>query len=188
VRAKEPALRIGQASAELGISPHYMRQLCKCGLVEAELSPGGQWRVLLSEIPRLQREGVPALPTFIEDNPQPPAPTPTSPSNPNLPPASPSPQVIDAFEQAEIEEAAARQEEAEVKRKESTIRRLRLELEEREVQDQVNARAVAQQAEARKLEEKRWHEAWVEKWAQYTLTVLPSDVPGPCDLPFIMLS
>ena len=38
VKIKDAALRIGQAATQLEISPHHLRQLCKCGLVEAELS------------------------------------------------------------------------------------------------------------------------------------------------------
>ena len=44
MKSKEPALRIGQAAAQLGITPHHLRELCKAGLMEAEQSPGGQWR------------------------------------------------------------------------------------------------------------------------------------------------
>jgi hypothetical protein len=99
VKAREAALRIGQTAAQLGISPHHLRQLCKCGLVEAELSTGGQWRVPMSEIRRLQSEGVPAAPTFIEDDPEPPASAPLPPANRLL--ASPSPEMVYAVEDAE---------------------------------------------------------------------------------------
>jgi hypothetical protein len=187
VKGKEAALRIGQAAAQLGISPHHLRQLCKCGLVEAEQSPGGQWRIPMSEIRRLQSDGGPAAPTFIEDDPEPPAPAPLPPANRLL--ASPSPEMVYAVEDAEIEEAAVRKEEASVRRKESTVRKLRLELEEQEIQNQVDARrnrelaeAATQQAAARQLEEDRLHAAWVEEWAEYTLGGLSRDVPGPLRL------
>ena len=65
MKSKEPALRIGQAAAQLGITPHHLRELCKAGLMEAEQSPGGQWRVPLSIVQRYQNEEIPAIPTFI---------------------------------------------------------------------------------------------------------------------------
>ena len=95
-----------------------------------ELSIGGQWRVPISEIRRLQSEGVPAAPTFIEDDPEPPAPAPRPAANRLL--ASPSPEMVYAAEDAEIEEVAVRKEEATVRLKENTVRKLRLELEEQE--------------------------------------------------------
>ena len=50
--------RTGQAAAALGISSYAIRRLCAAGLVEAEFS-GKQWRIAVSEIERLKREGVP---------------------------------------------------------------------------------------------------------------------------------
>jgi hypothetical protein len=175
MKAKEAALRIGQAAAQLAISSHHLRQLCKCGLVEAELSPGGQWRVPLTEIRRLQNEGVPAAPTFIEDDPLPRAPNPLPAANR---PGSPSPHVVDAFEDAEIEEAAVRKEEATVRRKESTVRKLRLQLEELDAQGRVDAQVADRQGAALQVEEGRLHAAWVEQCAQFTLGGLRPDVPG----------
>src|SRR5437660_1069652 len=97
----EPALRIGQACAQLGISSHHLRQLCKMGLVEAELSPGRQWRVPLNEIQRLKTNGVPPCPTAIDEpphDPGPPAITLAARNDSRLSP--PSADVIDAEEEA----------------------------------------------------------------------------------------
>jgi hypothetical protein len=169
---KEAALRIGQAAAQLGVTPHHLRQLCKCGLVEAEQSPGGQWRIPMSEIERLASEGVPAAPSFMEEQqPELAAPAPSSRSNRLAPP---SPAVIGAVEDAEIEEAA-------VRRKESTVHKLRLELEEQEVQDQLEARerrqAALDAAERQKsatAQAEQLRRKWLDEWTQYALRSLPS--------------
>lgn len=181
MKSKEPALRIGQAAARLGVSPHHLRQVCKSGLAEAEQSPGGQWRIPLTSIERMEREGVPAIPTFIEDDElDVPAPNPGK----HLL-AEPSPEMIEAVEEAEIEEAAVRKEEAAVRKKENTVRKLRLEYEEQQARDrlaeraqQEQARIVAEQAAARELEEVARHQIWVEEWADRTLRRIPHDVPG----------
>ena len=65
----EAALRIGQASKELGVTAHHLRRLCASNLVEAETSPGGQYRIPLLEIERLKRSGVPPIPILIEEAP-----------------------------------------------------------------------------------------------------------------------
>jgi hypothetical protein len=162
MKSSEAALRIGQAAAQLGVSPHHLRQLCKAGLVEAEQSAAGQWRVPLSEIERLQSEGVPPAPIFLEEQ-QPAAPAPASRSNRLAPP---SPGVIEAVEAAEIEESG-------VRRKESTVRKLRLELEEQQARDELAARdqrQAALEAEQRRKAEaadaeqarRKWRDEWIE--------------------------
>jgi excisionase family DNA binding protein len=168
---KEAALRIGQAAAQLGVTAYHLRQLCKCGLIEAEQSPGGQYRVPLSEVERLQSEGVPVAPTFIEEEePGPAAPAPVSRPNRLAPP---SPAVIGAVEDAEIEEAT-------VRRKESTVHKLRLELEEQEVQDQLEARGRRQDAlEAAERQKaatalaQQLRRKWLDEWLHYALNSLP---------------
>lgn len=58
--------RSGQAATMLGISTHSVRRLCEAGLIEAELSEGGQWRIPASEIERIKQEGVPPIPSSVE--------------------------------------------------------------------------------------------------------------------------
>ena len=186
MKSKEPALRIGQAAAQLGITPHHLRELCKAGLMEAEQSAGGQWRVPLSIIQRYQTEEIPPIPTYIEDD------EPHSPATPNAGNrllAEPSAEMIEAVEEAEIEEAAVRKEEAAVRKKENTVRRLRLEFEEQQARDRLaaraqeeSARAAAEQAAAQEGEEIVRHMAWVDEWAERTLRRIPCDVPGPLRL------
>src|ERR1019366_4924857 len=188
MKSKEAALRIGQAAAQLGITPHHLRELCKAGLMEAEKSAGGQWRLPLSVIQRYQNdEEIPAIPTFIEDDDQPHSPATPNAGNRLL--AEPSPEMIEAVEDAEIEEAAARQEEAAVRKKENTVRKLRLEFEEQQARDRLAARAqeegarvAAEQAAAQEGEEIVRHMAWVDEWAERTLRRIPREVPGPLRL------
>ena len=187
MKSKEPALRIGQAAARLGITNHHMRELCKSGEVEAEQSPGGQWRVPLTSLERLEREGVPPIPTYIEDSDNDDEiEAPTAPAAGSRLLAAPSPEMIEAVEEAEIEEAAVRQEEASVRKKERTVRRLELEFEEQQARDRLaereqkeRARVAAEQAAAREREEIARHRTWVEEWAERALGRLSRDVPGP---------
>jgi excisionase family DNA binding protein len=58
----EAYYRIGQAAKILGISSYHLRRLCELGMVEAEFS-GHQWRILVSEVEKLQRTGVPPIPS-----------------------------------------------------------------------------------------------------------------------------
>lgn len=58
--------RSGQAGEVLGISVHLVRRLIECGLLEAEQTPGGQYRIPLKEIERLKEEGIPPIPSSPE--------------------------------------------------------------------------------------------------------------------------
>ncbi len=65
--------RTGAAAKELNISTYHLRKLAESGSIEADYT-GRQWRFPASEIARLQREGVPPIPTTAEPehrNPQP---------------------------------------------------------------------------------------------------------------------
>jgi hypothetical protein len=42
-------------------------QLCQAGAVEAELTSGNQWKIPISEIARLQKEGVPPIPQRLSE-------------------------------------------------------------------------------------------------------------------------
>jgi hypothetical protein len=92
-------------------------------------------------------------------------------------------------EDAEIEEAAVRKEEAVVRMKENTVRRLHLELEEQQALDRLAERAdeergrvAAERAAVRQREEATLHQRWVEQWAEHALGRIPNDVPGPLRL------
>jgi hypothetical protein len=55
--------RTGQAARRWGTTSHIVRRLCEAGLVEAELSDREQWRIPASEIERIEREGIPEIPS-----------------------------------------------------------------------------------------------------------------------------
>src|ERR1039458_6214696 len=52
----------GQTAQQLGASQAQIRALCESGAVEAETTPGGQYRIPAGELARLQREGLPPIP------------------------------------------------------------------------------------------------------------------------------
>src|SRR4051812_115444 len=55
----------GQAAQELGTSIPKVRALCETGMIEAEVTPGNQWRVPVSEVERLKRDGLPPIPRLM---------------------------------------------------------------------------------------------------------------------------
>src|SRR5690349_2714967 len=65
---KQGFCRTGQAGKALGLSAHQVRRLCESGLVEAELGPGGHWRIPVREVARLQKEGIPLIPSAVDDS------------------------------------------------------------------------------------------------------------------------
>jgi hypothetical protein len=67
--ARQGLCRTGQVAKVLGLSAHQVRRLCETGMVEAELGPGGHWRIPVSEVVRLQKDGIPLIPSAV-DNPE----------------------------------------------------------------------------------------------------------------------
>ena len=57
----------GQAAQELGTSIPKVRALCETGMIEAEVTPGKQWRVPVAEVERLKRDGLPPIPRPIPE-------------------------------------------------------------------------------------------------------------------------
>src|SRR5258705_13904522 len=52
----------GQAARELDITQARVRDLCRSGAVQAEMTDGGQFRIPRAVLDKLKREGVPAPP------------------------------------------------------------------------------------------------------------------------------
>ena len=63
----------GQVARQLGTTAAVVRVLCENGLVAAETTPGGQWRVPASEVERLKRDGLPPIPRPLPNSSAPPA-------------------------------------------------------------------------------------------------------------------
>jgi len=144
--------RTGQAAAVLGISSYAIRRLCAAGLVEAEFT-GKQWRIAVSEIERLKREGVPPIPGITDDN----APRHQRPDPPLL--APPSQAVVTAAEESLTAE--------------HELKRLKLEREAVELRDFFAARNAAErqrqeQAEREAVEAETRRE-WSNRWLAYGL-------------------
>jgi Helix-turn-helix domain len=60
--------RSGQAARVWGISPHLVRRLCEAGLIDAERTGGGQWKIPHAEVERIKNEGLPEIPSSIESD------------------------------------------------------------------------------------------------------------------------
>lgn len=60
--------RSGQAARVWGISSHLVRRLCEAGLIEAEQTDGGQWKIPRFEVDRINKEGIPEIPSPIESD------------------------------------------------------------------------------------------------------------------------
>ena len=52
----------GHAARELGITQARVRELCRNGAIQAEMTDGGQFRIPREILDKLKRDGVPALP------------------------------------------------------------------------------------------------------------------------------
>ena len=171
--------RIGQASKQLGISSYQLRRLCQAGALDAELTSGNQWKIPISEISRLQQEGVPPIPQRLSEQEQqtPSLPIPQE-RRTRLPEglyAEPSDGVIDAAEEVAITENRLRK------------RRLERELEEEEDFFRArNERAAAQQAAdqdaARQTQLRQHRQEWENEWLTHALKCVPNGVPRELEL------
>src|SRR6266481_6096994 len=160
--------RTGQAAKALGLSSYQIRRLAESGLIQAEYS-GSQWRIPGSEVDRLFKDGVPEIPAN-DDRPE--KPSPAKPTNGLL--APPSPTVVSAAEEVAITE--------------QLLKRRRLELELRDIEDRLQERnleeadrlAVEEQEEQARLaaeQSQRRSEEWLQTWEGYALNSLPYDAP-----------
>ena len=55
-------LPTGKAARTLGVTADAIRRLCEAGAIQAETTPGGQWRIPAEEVERLKEEGMPPVP------------------------------------------------------------------------------------------------------------------------------
>lgn len=159
----------GQVAEDLGVSQDYVRRLCQAGVVRAELTQGGQFRIPQAERERLLKEGPPRLPRPLPgDKGRPTA------SRAGAPPlgllAQPSDDLIE-----KAEEVARRAYEVQALRLQRRIdaeadrirrREARIEQEQREQEETIQARLAAQQAEKERA-------GWLQGWEEYALRNLP---------------
>src|SRR5579864_2993520 len=90
----------GHAARELGISQARVRDLCRNGAIEAEMTDGGQFRIPREILEKLKREGILPMPKPMPNG-KPVAtviPAPGRRSHPALL-AAPSEEVIDSAEE-----------------------------------------------------------------------------------------
>jgi hypothetical protein len=152
--------------------------------VEAEQTAGGQWRIPLSEVERLAREGVPEAPTFIEEAPEVPARTPARLREDVY--ADPSPDVIEAREEVSIRQSRleARRLDKEIEETEDFFRERERRQSAEEAAQQEAAQAAKdrqrQAAEAARAERRRQEQ--IRRWEQYALNSLPYGHPQEADL------
>jgi hypothetical protein len=167
------------------VTAHHLRALCKCGLIEAEQSAGGQWRIPLTEIERLEREGVPAAPTFIQEASELPVRAAPARVRQDLY-ADPSPEVIGAREKVNIRQSQleARRLDKEIEETEDFFRdRERREAALKAAQQEATEAAQNQQrqaAEAAQAERRRQEQ--IRQWEQYALSSLPWGHPQEAEL------
>lgn len=170
----EPTYSTGASARRLGISQHHLRRLCETGLVDADQTAGGHWRIFAREIERLLQEGIPPLPAPPTERPNPARPSPVIPRAPETP-AAPGPVESDDVREARDSVAIV----------EHKLQRRRLELEAEQVEDQFRERDRTRQAQE---EEQRRHQAqasaaearrqWEEGIIEATFARLPGDCPA----------
>jgi hypothetical protein len=164
----------GQIGRQLGTSQDAIRAMCQSGAIQAEITPGGQWRVSAAEVERLRREGLPTVPRPLpgESGPR----TKNGRGSHGHPAllAAPSDDVIGAAESVVVLENEVKALELR-QRKEERLdwfrQRAREQAEERDAEDsEKRARAAEEQYE-------RQHEAWLQHWESHGLACLPYDAP-----------
>ncbi len=163
----------GQAAQQLGASQAQIRALCESGAIERETTSGGQYRIPASELARLQRDGLPAIPRPLPDESRRAARNGRS-RHPELL-AEPSSEVVNAVEEVTITERLLEK------------RKLEHALEEEE--DWFRARADQQaqrEAERREADRVRQNAADAERrrrmrdnrWLRHAMSIVPWEARG----------
>ena len=166
----------GQVARELGVTQARMRTLCQKGLIAAEITDGGQFRISKSEVERLKRDGLPAIPRPMPNSAAGElALRPRRGYHPGRPEtrAKPSGPAVEAADHVLVLE------------KEVQALGLRRQKEEaldwfRQREEQEAARIATQLTEKRRQSEAaeavRRRERWENRWQRHALEVLPRDV------------
>jgi excisionase family DNA binding protein len=157
----------GQVARQLDTTLATVRILCENGVVAAETTPGGQWRVPAAEVERLKRDGLPPIPR--------PLPTESDPLASNGTDgrhghsellAQPSDEVVSAADEVAITRSRLekRKIERDMEENEDWFRA-------RDRQQEVAEAAERQRAEVRQAEQRRLQ--WMQEWMRYALNSLP---------------
>jgi hypothetical protein len=157
----------GQVARQLGTTPARVRSLCENGVVAAETTPGGQWRVPAHEVERLKRDGLPPIPRPmpVEDNPPEPIANQARRNHSELP-TRPSPEVASAEDLVAITRSTLekRRIERDIEENEDWFR-------ERQRQQEAAAAVERQRDEALLAEQRR--RQWMQEWIKYALNSVP---------------
>jgi excisionase family DNA binding protein len=166
----------GQVARQLSITLATVRLLCENGVIAAETTPGGQWRVPASEVERLEREGLPPIPRPLPIESAPPAMNGTAEHHgPSESPPKPSAEVLSAEDLVAITRSLFEK------------RRIDREIEENEdwfrerARQQAAAEAVERQRTEAKLAEQRRRQ-WMQQWTQYALNSVPYRARGEVEI------
>ncbi len=164
----------GQVARQLGVSPAQVRSLCENGVVAAETTPGGQWRVPAYEVERLKRDGFPPIPRPmpIESGP---APNGRPARKDQEPPAGPSAEVVSAQDQVAITRSALEK------------RRIDREIEEaedwfRKRQRQQEAAALVERKKDEAIVAEQRRRRWMQGWMRYALNSVPYGARGEVEI------
>jgi len=159
----------GQVARQLGITLATVRLLCENGVIAAETTPGGQWRVPASEVERLERDGLPPIPRPLPIESAPLAMNGTAQHHgPSESPPKPSAEVLSAEDLVAITRSLLEK------------RRIEREIEENEdwFRDRQHRQAEAEAAERQRTEAMQAEQRrllWVQVWMQYALNSVPYD-------------
>ena len=157
----------GQVARQLGTTQAAVRVMCENGVMAAETTHGGQWRVPAAEVERIEREGLPPIPR--------PLPAENGPlagngragrqGRPKLV-ADPSDKVVIAADQVAITKSMleTRKLEREMEVTEDWFR-------EHQRQRAADEAVERQRIEAKEAEQRRVR--WVQQWTQYAFNSLP---------------
>jgi hypothetical protein len=180
--------RTGQAAKQLDASSYQIRRLCECGLIDAELTSGKQWRIPASEVVRLRREGVPPVPQLLRE----PAESTATPVQRERNGQSPEPEDPEDEEPADLhgspsEEVVRSAEEVTIT--ENLLKKRKLERDFEEVEDFFRERAQKQRAEltaertrAAQLQAQQRRRDRQDEWVTYGLKSVPWEAPKEIEL------
>jgi hypothetical protein len=165
----------GQVARQLGVTPAQVRLLCESGVVAAETTPGGQWRVPAHEVVRLKREGLPPIPRPMPAEDGPPEAKGKPAAHDSELVVRPSTEVVFAQDLVEITKATLekRRIDRELEQEEDWFR-------ERQRMQEAEAAAERQRNEATFAEQRR--RCWMQEWMKYALNSVPSSARGEVEI------